>query len=250
MSRFGEDLFESWRAGELSEAEELAFELALQTSEEEASAFASWLAANPEEGAPDPLLTEQLVSDAVGSALAIVAEQDREAVPAGARRWRFRALAVAACIGALVAAGVAWLIPEPTGMDPLRTRLCESYRSSAPGPLRPAMHCEGELDTVLGATNPGLSDVYAELMLDPRPDDPEWLAARSLVALLERSPDEVVDLLAGREVLLDANPRLRSDLAAALLMKGDVHGARSQLRLALEAAPGDPVLQANLAELR
>lgn len=249
MNRFGEDLFDAWRRGELTEAELLAFELTLQNSEEEAAAFASWLAAHPEEGAPDPLLTEQLVSDAVEAALSEVAEQDREAVPVRAHRSRYRALAVAACIGALVAAGVAWLIPEPTGMDPLRARLCEEYRSSAPGPLRPAIGCLGELDTVLGDSDQSLSDLYSELMLRPRPDDPDWLAARALVALLERSPDEVVDLLAGRDELLAAHPRLRSDLASALLMKGDVEGARDQLQLAVQAAPDDPELRANLAAL-
>lgn len=249
MSHLGEDLFEAWRSGELSEAEELAFEIAVQSSEEEAAAFTAWLAANPVEGAPDQAQCEQLVADATRSALAIIAGQDRMAIAGRARRWRLWPVAVAACIGALVAAGVAWLIPEPAGVDPLADRLCESYRQSAPGPLLPALGCEGELNPLLGDGAVGLSDVYCELMLRPRPDDPRWLAARSLVALLERSPDEVVLLLEGREDILAASPRLRSDLAAALLMKGDEEGARAQLRLAVEAAPDDPVLRANLQEV-
>ena len=162
--------------------------------------------------------------------------------------WRRRPAAglASAAAAAAVVLGVLW---GPSPLEQVEESLCDRYRSDAPTGLPPALGCGGPEDGLLGVAASPVSELRNVLDADPRKDDPEWVSARTLVALLERNPDDVIHLLEGRDDWLDANPRLRSDYASALLLKDDLEGARAQLRRAVRSAPDDPLLQRNLARL-
>lgn len=254
MARFGPDVYQAWIRGTLSSAELLLFESAIRSSQEEAEAFNRWITEESAglESPSSPAECEQLGAEAVEAALALVRRQERQERQERAkreRRPRLVPIALAACLGALVGVGTTWLVQQRSEFEAVTDQLCFNYHREASVVLQPALGCGAAAIGTLGPGGPDLSEPRIILEARARPNAPEWLAARSLAALLEGNPEDVLDLLSGRAELLDAHPRLRSDLAAALLLQGDLDGARAQLERAVELAPDDPLLRANLQVL-
>jgi hypothetical protein len=251
MSGWRQELFDAWVMGELPDDEALLLEVALQSDPDAAVAFDRWLRRSAErdiDQGPSPLIDAEGVVELAEGARVVAL---RRSAPPSPRWWsRPAALAAAAVIGAALALGAAWW----QGLDDrelARTseEICEEWRQDAPTGLHPSLSCGEPTSALLGSAPRSLPGPRTALDSHPRPRDPDWLAARALVSVLERNPDEAIELLQRHEDLLTDAPRLRADLAAAYLQKGDVEAARAQLRRGLLDAPDDPALLHNLETL-
>lgn len=249
MPEICDNLFEAWFDGELPAEEARALEKRMEIDEAAALAFLRWLeraeASIPEGTVPSREAVEDIL---VRSREAAVAQVDRTL--RFRRRARTAAVAAAACLAALLAIGtVGGVRGRRSKEQALRDEVCEIYRTRPPMAFPPALGCDRPYAALAGTAPTDVGAIRAALEVDPRPDDPEWLAARVLLALVQRHADEATGLLDGKDALMDAHPRLRSDLAQALLLRGDREGARAQLQRAVSLAPGDEQLRRSLDEL-
>lgn len=250
-SSWDDELFDAWLRGELTELEDALMEVVLEADPRAAEAFARWQDAA--EARADDALRRLDVDDIADRArvAALDALDVAEAVPAlaGRRRWRPAALA-AACLALVALGAVGALVAAPQVQTWRIARdVCESWRKNPPLALAPALDCAEPTDALLGSASQAIAGPRAALDARSRPDDADWLAARTAVALLERNPEDALRLLRDRDDLMDENPRLRSDLAAALLLGGDMDGARRELERAARLAPDDPLIEGNLRML-
>ncbi len=244
MSRVSKELLDSWLRGELDEAESAAVEHATLADPATGALLEQMLAdevANAPPGLADPFRSPA-VDPAGPAALAIRGAMHQ--VAANRRRSRVVRVASLAATG-LLAIGL-WSTLEPDPQLPVvGDRICEAARSGNPLPLHTSLDCGIQPDVTLGASSgTEVTSLRWELESDPRPRDFDWLQARNQVDLLEGRGREVIDRLAGSE-LLATHPLLQADLATAWLLEGDRATARQAIEDGLRLAPEDATLRAD-----
>lgn len=178
-----------------------------------------------------------------------------EAICAANRPRRSRQTPWVAAVAAVLLVGLAWgwrsadHHQAAEQLADLRAELCglEAVRDSLPHPT--AAGCPSAMNSMLGSEQQAaeLAGVRFALEGSCHADDPAWIAARSLLGLLQQQPASVVELLEGHPEALQARPSLHADLALALRRTGQQDRAREALARGLALAPTDPVLLAAAA---
>lgn len=250
-----EALMEAWAQGALGPEEAEAFEGSLEDPAI-ASAFADWttreaaLLRETQQGA-DPFRSS--LEDPDGPAgRALAAAMDGLFPQPVVRPRPALVIGVAVAAAAAIVLGLTLVLPE-TATRPdvaaISEVLCEQYRTEGQLRLEPALACGEPVDLLLGVGGGGLVAQRDLLDGDPRPDDAEWLRARTMLALLLRDADLVIELLEANEALLVEHPDLRSHLAEAWLMKNHPDRALHELEKGLRESPDHPLLLNNLRRL-
>ena len=245
MSAVSKELLDSWLRGELDEAESAAVEHATVVDPATGALLEQMLSdevANAPPGMADPFRSPEAdprgpVASAARGALRQIATNQR-------RGQMIRVASIAAVL--LLAVGVlSSLEPDPQLPGGVGERVCEVARAGNPLPLHASLDCGVQPDVTLGASaGTEVTSLRWELDSEPRAGDLDWLQARNTVDLLEGRGREVIDRLAGSD-LLQAHPLLHADLATAWLLEGDRGAARQAIEDGLKLVPEDATLLAD-----
>ncbi len=230
MSALSRQTLDLWLRGDLDAAASALVEHAVLHDPEVGSLLESMLdeaSGLATTGATDPFRSREQdpegpAARALRSATSILA----------ARRERDRVLTVIAAAAAAAALAVGLWIglgpPSEPAFAALTDELCATARLAGTVPLYTTLDCGLVPDMHLGDTPPSeLTRFRLTLDGDRRPSDLDWLAARSLVGLLEGRGQDVVDLLGDSPALI-AHPALHADLAAACAQLGPLMGTPSE----------------------
>jgi hypothetical protein len=246
VSGISKELLDSWLRGELDEAESAAVEHATVVDPATGALLEQMLAdeaANAPPGMADPFRSPE-VDPAGPAALAIRGALGQ----VSASRRRSQMIRVASIAATLLLGLGLWstfLEPDPQLPGTPMHRVCDAARTGSPLPLYTSVDCGVPPDLHLGPnTGTEVTALRWELDADPRPSDLDWLRARGMVDLLEGRSREVIDRLAGSEIL-ETQPLLHADLATAWLIEGDRGAARQAIENGLRLAPEDATLLAN-----
>ncbi len=170
----------------------------------------------------------------------IVESRRRTSPQAGSGRIRW-ALAAAA----LVALSLVGLALQPgrraeEGTQRLAAQLCEMELTQSRLPHQTALGCGEPGDALLGiASAAGLVEIRDQLDALSDPANPQWLAARTMAALLEGDDAGVIRLVEARLTLEPLPAAFYADLALAYRRTGQEGPARDAIARARRDAVGE-----------
>ncbi len=149
--------------------------------------------------------------------------------------WLAAALVVLGLGGALLLRA-----PEDAGaLTDLSAELCALELAASSLPHQTALACGAPRDALLGtAPSAELVELRMRLEAESAPERNDWLAARSMVALLEGDDAAVIALLERRLAEGPLPGAFYADLALAYRRSGDEAGARRAMLRAARDAPG------------